>query len=571
MPGIGIRPGGALSRARGAGALTVLALTGLISSCTGASAGGGCVGISVAVTPELEPVATRDAADWGGKVHGHCVTVKVRSLGSSHGAAVLSGQESDRELGRPDAWIPDSSLWIPVARSSTAGAASVAPSGSSVASSPLVFALSAKVAAKMPKSQGGPSWRKLLPQKIGAEGAPASPSTPAFELADPATTTAGLGTLLAMHRNAPHGERGLAPFAISLYGFQFHTTPDVSALVSDIAGGSGKPVTGVVPEQAVWAQNASDPDDPLVALPPSPGTVYLDYPYVSTTRDRTRAEAVAAFGQVLRSQTTQAAIGAAGFRAPSHAAGEELSRVAREGDKAPGALTLPAVDVTAKIRRMWSRVVLGSQMLVLLDVSPSMGDQVPGTGTSRMRAITDVAAQGLRLFGPSTDNGLWLFATKLDGDRDYKQVVPLARLDAVRNGTTQRRVLQKTYTSAQPRAHTRTGLYDSILASFEYMQKNYAPNRNNFVVVFTDGKDYDPGAGISLSTLLDRIRRENDPGRPVAIIPIAFGKDVDPVALDRIAKITRSEAFVTVDPTQIKQVFLKMLIRLTCDTDCPVP
>jgi hypothetical protein len=570
MPGIGIRPGDTLSRAHLAAGLAAVAVAGLLSSCSAASVGGGCVEIRVAVTPELEPIATRNAADFGGKVDGRCVAVKVRSLGSSHGAAVLTGQEVDQDLGRPDAWIPDSSLWIPPARSTTLGAADVAPAGSSVASSPLVFALSAKVAAKLPKGRSAPTWGALLPRKVGAQGGAPSPSTPAFELADPTTTTAGLSTLLAMHRSAPHGARGLAPFAISLYGFEFHTTPDVSNLVSDIAD-AGKPATGVVPEQAVWAQNASDPDDPLVALHPAPDTVYLDYPYVSTTRNRTRAKAVAAFGQALRSPATQSAIGAAGFRTPGHEAGEGLRRAVRGGDKTPGTLTLPAADVTAKIRRMWSRIVLGSQLLVLLDVSPSMGDQVPGTGLSRIRAITKVAAQGLQLFGPSTDNGLWLFATKLDGTRDYQPVVPLARLDAVRNGKTQRQRLEETYASARPRPNTRTGLYDSILASFEYMKKKYAPNRNNFVVVFTDGKDYDPGAGISLNTLLDRIRRESDPARPVAIIPIAFGKDVDPAALNKIAKLTQSEAFVAVDPGQIQQIFLKMLIRITCDTDCPVP
>ena len=90
-------------------------------------------------------------------------------------------------------------------------------------------------------------------------------------------------------------------------------------------------------------------------------------------------------------------------------------------------------------------------------------------------------------------------------------------------------------------------------------------------MVFTDGKDYDPGAGISLNELLLRLGQQVDPARPVAIIPIAFGKDVDPKALNKVAGLTGSQAFVTVDPSQIQQVFLKMLIRLTCDTDCPVP
>jgi hypothetical protein len=555
--------------ARRAAALAMIVFAGLLSACTGTAASG-CVRIEVAAAPEIEPIITRQAAAFGGTIHGRCVTVGVRSTGPAQGAAVLSGRENDRNLPRPDAWIPDSSLWIPAARD-TASAASIAATGTSLASSPLVFALSAKVAARLPKGRAAPSWRTLLPQKIGAEGAAPSSSAPAFEVADPATTTAGLGTLLAIHRNAPHGERGLAPFAISLYGFQFHLTPDVSGLVSDIARGGRTPVTGVIPEQAVWAQNASDPDEPLAALVPAEGTVYLDYPYVPSTGDRTRAEAVAAFGESLRSPATREAIAAAGFRAPDHQAGDALRAVTRGRPAGPRVLPLPAADVTASIRRMWSRIVLGSQLLVLLDVSPSMGEQVPGTGTSRIRAITKLAAEGLRLFGPSTDNALWVFATKLHGDRDYEQVVPLARLDARRGGRTQREILARTYATAQPRPGTHTGLYDSILASFEYMQKHYAPNRNNFVAVFTDGKNDDPGAGISLRTLEDRIARLNDPARPVAIIPIAFGKDSDPKALDKIAKLTRSQAFVTVNPAQIQQVFLKMLIRLTCDTDCPVP
>lgn len=576
MPEIGIHPGDGprvRHRARRAPLLaTALAgtlIAGLLSACTAAS-GGGCVTVNVAVTHELESAASGVAAEFGEKVDGHCVKISVRGLDSSNGAAVLSGQEIVEDQARPDAWIPDSSLWIPVARDSDSGAATVAASGTSLASSPLVFALSAKVAKKMSKKTE-PSWRTLLPRKIGAEGVAPSPSPLAFEIADPAATTAGLGTLLAMHRTAPHGRAGLASYAISLYGFQFHMTDDVSDLVSDLTRTDGKPATGVISEQAVAAQNMADPDAALAALYPAEGTIYLDYPYVLTTKDRMRAAAAAAFGQALRSASARTEIEAAGLRTPDHRVGARLAKVTGNRPSTPRALTPPAPKVTLQVRRMWNRVVLGSQMLVLLDVSPSMGDKVPGTGLTRIQAISQAARQGLRLYGPSTENALWLFATKLDGDLDYEEVAPLARLDAKRKGTTQRRLLDRTYANARPVPNTRTGLYDSILAAFEYMQKKYAPNRNNYITVFTDGQNYDPGAGISLTTLLRRIAQESDPQRPVAIIPIAFGKDTDSAALNKIAAATRSQAFVTLNPAQIQQVFLTMLIRLTCDTDCPVP
>src|SRR4051812_43306708 len=140
MPGIGIRPEDTLSRTRLAAGLAAVAVAGLLSSCSAASSGG-CVQIRVAVTPELEPVATRNAADFDGKVDGRCVAVKVRSLGSSHGAAVLTGQEGDQDPGRPHAGVPGSSPWVPTAPGTPPGAANVAPPGTAVAPSPPGFPL----------------------------------------------------------------------------------------------------------------------------------------------------------------------------------------------------------------------------------------------------------------------------------------------------------------------------------------------------------------------------------------------------------------------------------------------
>jgi hypothetical protein len=58
--------------------------------------------------------------------------------------------------------------------------------------------------------------------------------------------------------------------------------------------------------------------------------------------------------------------------------------------------------------------------------------------------------------------------------------------------------------------------------------------------------------------------------KPVPIVPIGFGPDIDPGPLQQIARATGSQAFVTVDPRQIQQVFLEMLIRLTCGQSCPM-
>jgi hypothetical protein len=82
--------------------------------------------------------------------------------------------------------------------------------------------------------------------------------------------------------------------------------------------------------------------------------------------------------------------------------------------------------------------------------------------------------------------------------------------------------------------------------------------------------NYDPGRTISLQTLLKELKQAADPMRPVAVVPIAFGPDIDPEPLQRIASATGGQAFVTLDPRQVQQVFLQMLIRLTCGQACPM-
>jgi Ca-activated chloride channel family protein len=219
---------------------------------------------------------------------------------------------------------------------------------------------------------------------------------------------------------------------------------------------------------------------------------------------------------------------------------------------------------------MWQRTVLGARMLILLDVSPSMGDPVPRTRDTRIRSTGKAAIGGTRILSDNSQVALWEFSTRLDHDRDYRQLVPYRALSEKVGGVTQRDVLINAFNTAQPAPNTRTGLYDSILAAYREAVRTYQPDRNNVLVVLTDGMNYDPGHTILLQELLKQLRRTADPLKPVAIVPIAFGPDVDPASLQQIARATGGQAFVTTDPRQIQQVFLEMLIRLTCGQSCPM-
>jgi Ca-activated chloride channel homolog len=529
--------------------IITLALASSCLSCSAISHSAGCTHdqLDVAVAPSLAGPVRSAAQRFNAHpptISRHCVTVAVTSSDPAGVANVLS-QPPVAGMTRPGAWIPDSSLWITQARATQSGAALVGASGPSLATTPLVIAASKRTAAALHQPL---SWRSLV-----ATGLPATGSAAAvrFRFLDPSSSAAGLGTLLLAHRAAGTGQAGLARFAMTLHTDAPVTVPTASAAVTAITDRTGPPTAVVMPEQAVRAEiKLGHPIKLLTSKDPS---FNLDFPYVTTTADPVLEQAATRFRGTLQDQTSQQSIRLLGFRAPAGAG-----------------ITLPAPKVVGEILQMWQRTVIGTRMLIMLDVSPSMGLTVPGTTSTRIQATAAVAAQGLRILSSNSAVGLWQFATALDGDLDYRVSEPIRPLSAKVGGSTQRDLLLGAFAAAKPAAGTHTGLYNSILAGFKAVTRGYEPNRNNILVVLTDGWNDDPGETMSLPGLVTALHKAADPDRPVAIVPIAFGPDVMQGPLQQIAGATGGQAFVTLDPRQIEQVFLNVLIRVTCGTSCPM-
>jgi hypothetical protein len=387
---------------------------------------------------------------------------------------------------------------------------------------------------------------------------------------DPATQAAGLGALLLAHRVSGRGKGGLATFAITLYSDLDTALADDQAAYTEMFKGGDPPTAVVLSEQSVWKHDHADPGRPVTARYPGDGGLALDFPYVSVTGDREHAKTVANFQAALTQSPTREALQSLGLRTPDGVAGAGFD--ARYGVSATASVRAPT-EATATVRQilqMWQRTVLGARMLILLDVSPSMGDLVPQTQDTRLQATAKAATGGTRILSDNSQVGLWQFSTGIDGGRDYRQVAPYRALDTKVGAITQRDLLIRAYAASKPVAGTRTALYDSILAAYQQALRTYQPDRNNVLVVLTDGMNYDPGHTISLQKLLTRLGQAVDPLKPVAIVPIAFGPDIDPGPLQQIARATGGQAFVTLDPRQIQQVFLEMLIRLTCGQSCPM-
>src|SRR5262249_41384665 len=101
-----------------------------------------------------------------------------------------------------DAWIPDSSLWVDVARDSAGAGKLVRPTGLVLAETPLVIAMPRPAAAHAPIFGTSVGWQILLPQ---AAGGPPRDLGLNVQFPDPTRSAAGLAGLIEIKRIFGYG------------------------------------------------------------------------------------------------------------------------------------------------------------------------------------------------------------------------------------------------------------------------------------------------------------------------------------------------------------------------------
>ncbi|MQA98124.1 MAG: VWA domain-containing protein, partial [Streptosporangiales bacterium] len=464
-----------------------------------------------------------------------------------------------------DAWVPDSKMWVDVARSTTEGIAKAAPTGTSVATTPLVIALPSGPAARL----GQASWRMLSPTTGGA----GVDGQLKLYAPDPARTASGMAALIIARRLSGVGDderRSLPLFTALIRQLQQSSVPDVSTAFAalDRPGKNSATPAAVVTEQAVWERNRATSDAGTAAVYPGDGTVMLEYPLVLTTTESAKVQAVADFREALMTGEARDDVHAGGFRGLDGAAGRQLATEGGLRPATPPRIPPPSGDAVKQSLQAWSRLKLGTRMLTLIDVSGSMAEPVPGTGVTRMQATAQTAIQGLRLFPDDSELGLWSFSTFMNGQRDYRELQPIMPLYVRHGGVTSRERQERTLSRIRPNPVGDTGLYDSILAGYREVKRGYQPDKVNTLLVLTDGRNDDP-VGLTLEQLQARLRAEFDPERPVAIISIAFGPDIDANVLRQITALTNGAAYVTDDPAKIKSIFLESIALRICSPNCP--
>ncbi|MGP3932244.1 substrate-binding domain-containing protein [Nonomuraea sp. KM88] len=556
------------------GMLATLAAVAIVAAGAVAVLGGGgvlCsarepVLVSVAAAVDVAPAAMQAAGRFNETktaVGGRCVLVQVTEHPPATVLRTLIGDRAGVLRERPDGWIADSSAWIRLARQQ---GASALPAGESVvATSPLVFATRQSLAERFSVGKTEMNWRMVFPSTVRGRLTPTEDEPDIVRVPDPSLAGAGIATVAAARDvvgTGPEADKALTAF---VRWAQAGSAPDYRSMLDAVDDRAfwKRPVV-IVPEQSVRQHNLRPSDDPVVALHPREGTINLDYPYVVTTTDPAVAEASAAFAGWLEGPQAQEIVRRAGFRS-----GDGRQGPISPGPQVPSAApkTRPSVspqDIDAALAA-WSRLAPPTNILVLTDASKHMAEKL--NGRTRIRVALDAAKIGLRLFPDSTRMGFWEFADRLGGIKGYRERVTLGPINEPESGQVIRRSRLDELTSTMT-AHPKTdsSLYDSILSGFRKVTGDYRDDMNNALLVITGGRD--DGQGTDLAGLLQALRDGWNPDRPVQIIIIAFGKDVDRSSLSQIAAATNGSLHAAKEPEEIIDVFLAALARRLCHPTC---
>lgn len=531
------------------------------------------VAVSYDIVPAIQTVA-RAFNNQNVRAGGHCVEVQVTEGDSSAEASQIDGQAALHGAAQIDAWIPDSTLWVDVARTYPLGAQNVQPTGKSVARSPLMLVTTDPVAAKTHVFDVPPSWSVLLPPSYG--GPPAQTGL-SVDLPDPKDSASGLATLIEVSRVLGNTATARTAFTKFVFNAESTTSFDSVAALQQFAQTTEPPfnrqAVTIASEQAVLAYDKANPTSPLQARYPggasaSLGSPELDYPYVLTTSKATTLQGATEFGNYLQTQYAKTAIRYYGFRS-SDGVPDTMPASAGLNSQPLQLASLPGASEAAANLQVFEKLGLGSRDLALIDVSRAM-NQPAGIGTVTVeQELSATASRGLGLFPDSTYMGLWEMGQSSSASQPVKPLVTIGPLPADYGVITRRAQLQQ-LTGGLKSGNETLALHDAILAAYREMTLTYAPNYANAVLVLTAGVDSARG-DISLASLLSKLRNLSNASKKVELVIIMFGGQGNFSALQQIAAATNGVAFRVTSPAEIGRIFIQAVSQRMCDQGCAAP
>ena len=589
--------------------LLVVALSLAASACTtssGSGAGGtqnapkNCTTVDVASSPEKVELFADLVKRFNGSAaakEGGCTFVRVTKKSSGEAMQLLADGWPDEATNgpKPVIWSPASSAWGAILnqRLSTTGRPAQAPTSRPFMRTPLVIAMPRPMAEALgwPNTPIGYADILKLAQDPAGWGGKGHPEWGPFRLGktNPNFSTSALSSTIAEYYAATNKTRDLSvedlahpevdAFARAVEASVVHygdiTLTFMNNLYKNDQRGAGLTYASAVAveEKSVIDYNAGNPDGitdpgevprkprvPLVAIYPKEGTLFSDNPIIvldSPWVTEKQKAAARVFEKYLQEPANQARVLTYGFR-PGNAAvavGAPIEKAnGVDPDQPQNVLGVPAPAVLAKVLDLWAVQRKGARVLLVIDVSGSMGEKASDSGDTKLDLAKQAAIDALGQFKGDDLVGLRIFSTGISGKppTEYADLVPIGPISAQRENIANR-IRSLVPTQGTP-------LYTVAGASYTNLRDTYDDKRINAVVLLTDGRNEDPRNN-DLDALLNTLRAgsEGQASQPVRIFPIAYGKDADLNVLRRIAEATNAAAYDASNPTTINKVFTNVV------------
>lgn len=544
--------------------LGVVAAAGVTVVALRVTSGADCSGalpLKVAVTPAALDVVNAAAQEYQRSqpvVNGRCVQVQVES----RNAADVANELPTAQINPHSLWIPDSSMWAAEAQRLAAETGPEAPKldiKPSLASSPLVMAGSEQAMSKIGFPVEPVSWATVIDPRVQ------------ISMSDPTMTSEGLASLFVIRTLLGNPDGTPKPELVgTLLRVGRSAVPSVRDSFGKVTTDASKAPLFAATEQSVVANNRAVKDNAVLGAPPKEGTLSFDYPLVRVSRSSEQigmGEAAAQFEKVLRSQDTAKRFSEAGFRTVQGAAPADWSTDV-EGVQAGDVklIETPDADQVSELLRTWGAISLDMRMLTVIDVSGSMVEK-SGDGKTRVEAATEASMTALSMLPDTTQIGLWAFSTDKKPPNDWIELVPIGPLGEPLAGVARRKRLEAGASQLTTLVGGGTALNDTTLAAYRHVLSGYDASKVNSVVLMTDGRN-DDISSIDTASLIETLKRETDPAKPVPIIMVGLGDEVDMDALRSISAATGGKAYHAKNPEDIRGVLLDAVSQRRCRPNC---
>ena len=442
------------------------------SSGTGSTSGasGPCSRqLRVVTASSYEPVLQKAAA---GIAQGpDCVRVTITRADGSGAAGVVASSGAD-------AWIADDASWPQLP-----GAARIAKDRAQVVATSPLYVVTQRTAPALPAS--AQTW-------VGLGLLLGQPRQSQLVVSDPTVSGAGMVAVGALAGAVLTKDGPLVSALDMMRAWQSGTTVNAAQLAVPTKATQ----IAVLPEYALLASgHASD----YRVFAPSDAAALMRFSLLPTdvaAADPSKNAAISRLVQALTGQTARAAVSAAGLRGPTWPAAPPPAATDA------GFPSLPATAMPKMVEHLmyhvlstWRPELRRTNMLIVVDVSGSMGEVLPGTGSTKIDLVRQGIKQVNALLPSTAQLGLWQFGSRLAPPNDWQPLTAVAPLNAP-----QRKAVETAATNLAARP-VGTGLYDTILASYRYQQAHYVAGLPNQVILFTDGVNEDDPATISTDQL----------------------------------------------------------------------